>query len=165
MSPDPPPEDLPHIGWREWVALPDLGVPHIKAKIDTGAKTSALHAFDIEILLRGRRRLVRFKVHPFQRDASTTVTAEAELADEREIRSSTGHVTRRPVIETVVEILGALTPIELTLVGRDEMGFRMLVGREALRKRFLVDPGRSYVGGRPERKRKRKKGAWRDRRP
>ena len=158
MVPEPrDAHDLPHIGWREWVALPELGVPHIKAKIDTGARTSALHAFDIEILLRGRRRIVRFKVHPFQRDGRATVEAEAELVDERRIRSSTGHVTVRPVIETEVEILGERHAIELTLVGRDEMGFRMLIGREAMRKRFLVDPGRSYLGGRPAAVRKKKK--------
>jgi len=156
-------QDYPHIGWREWVALPDLGVPHIKAKIDTGARTSALHAFDITIVLRGRRRVVRFTVHPFQRDSRTTVHAEAELVDEREIRSSTGTVTRRPVIETELEILGERHPIELTLVGRDEMGFRMLLGREAMRRRFLVDPGRSYVGGKPAAVRKKKKKKRRER--
>lgn len=159
MSPKPRrvPNDYPHLGWREWVALPGLGIPHIKAKIDTGARTSALHAFDMEIRQRGLRRLVRFKVHPLQRDGHTTVRAEAEVVDERRIRSSTGHVTVRPVIETEMEILGIRYPIELTLVGRDEMGFRMLLGREAMRRRFLVDPGRSYLGGRPAAVRRRKR--------
>jgi hypothetical protein len=148
--------DLPHVGWREWVSLPALGVPRIKAKIDTGARSSALHAYDIEIVRRGGRPHVRFVIHPLQRDASR-VAAEAPLLDERVVRSSSGHATRRPVIRTTVEILGERRDVDLTLVLRDEMGFRMLLGREALRGGFLVDPGRSYLGGRP-RKRKGKVG-------
>jgi len=152
------PRELPHIGWREWVELPELGIRRIKAKIDTGARTSALHAFDIERFARGGYRYVRFKVHPMQRDSHRTVRAEAREKEMRRVKSSTGHVTERPVILTDLEILGDRHEIELTLVPRDEMGFRMLLGRQALRNHFLVDPGRSYFGGRkPRGKKKRKK--------
>ena len=147
--------ELPHVGWREWVSLPGLGVPHIKAKIDTGARSSALHAFDIEIVRRGATSYVRFVLHPIQRSLGPTISAEAPLLGERQIRSSNGLVSLRPVIRTPVEILGERREVELTLVPRDEMGFRMLLGRQAIRDRFLVDPGRSYVGGRPSRKKRK----------
>jgi len=149
--------ELPHIGWREWVTLPGLGVPHIKAKIDTGARSSALHAFDIEIVRRGGSAFVRFVLHPLQRSAQTRVEAEVPLLGERQIRSSNGQVSRRPVIRTAVEILGERRDVELTLIPRDEMGFRLLLGRQAIRDDFLVDPGRSYLGGRPFRRRKKKR--------
>ena len=149
--------EMPHIGWREWVSLPALGVPHIKAKIDTGARTSVLHAYDIEIVHRGGHAYVRFVVHPLQRNTDVSIFAEAPLLGERTVRSSSGHVSRRPVIRTAVEILGERRDVELTLVSRDEMGFRMLLGRQAVRDDFLIDAGRSYVGGRPFRRRKKKK--------
>ena len=150
--------DLPHVGWREWVSLPALGVPHIKAKIDTGARSSALHAFDIELVRRAGDAYVRFVLHPLQRRTLKSVAAEVPLLGERQVKSSNGLVSRRPVIRTAVEILGECREVELTLVPRDEMGFRMLLGRQAIRDGFLVDPGRSYVGGRPRRKGKRKVG-------
>lgn len=136
---------LPIIGWREQLALPDLGIPEVKAKIDTGARSSALHAFDVETFERDGKPMVRFKVHPYQRDAQRTVTAEAELIDQRQVRNSGGQAQVRPVIETTVEINGYTFPIELTLTNRDAMGFRMLLGRQAVRKRFLVDAGRSFL--------------------
>jgi hypothetical protein len=148
--------ELPHVGWREWVALPALCVPRIKAKIDTGARTSALHAFDIEVVRRGAGAYVRFVLHPLQRSTRKGVAVEAPLLGMRQVKSSNGQVSRRPVIRTTVEILGARRRVELTLVSRDEMGFRMLLGREAIRDGFLVDPGRSYLGGRPARKGKGK---------
>jgi len=150
--------ELPHVGWREWVGLPALGVPHIKAKIDTGARSSALHAFDIELVRRAGDTYVRFVLHPLQRRTRKSVAAEVPLLGERQVKSSNGQVSRRPVIRTAVEILGERREVELTLVPRDEMGFRMLLGRQAIRDGFLVDPGRSYVGGRPRKKRKRKVG-------
>ena len=138
-------EQLPIIGWREQLALPDLGIPEVKAKIDTGARSSALHAFDVETFERDGKPMVRFKVHPYQRDAQRTVTAEAELIDQRQVRNSGGQAQVRPVIETTVEINGYTFPIELTLTNRDAMGFRMLLGRQAVRRRFLVDAGKSFL--------------------
>lgn len=137
------------VGWREWIALPELGVAAIKPKIDTGARSSSLHAFNIESFQRGGEPWVRFDVHPFQRDTETTVKAEARVLEERQVRSSSGHLTLRPVILTAVELGGQRWSVELTLAARDEMGFRMLLGREAVRRRFIVDPGRSYVVGKP----------------
>ena len=135
----------PVLGWREWLTLPDLGVRAIKAKVDTGARSSALHAFDVEHFERDGRRWVRFKLHPFQKDTLTTVAAEAELHCERYVRNSGGHLSLRPVILTTLELDGKRWPIELTLVRRDAMGFRMLLGRQAVRRRFRVEPGRSYL--------------------
>jgi hypothetical protein len=136
---------LEHIGWREWVALPELGVHQIKAKIDTGARSSTLHAFDIEFYEQPDRTFVRFQVHPLQRNNHQVVFAEAELIDKRYVRNSGGQSQLRPVIATVVSIGAYQWPIELTLTNRDEMGFRMLLGRQALRHRFLVDAGRSFL--------------------
>jgi hypothetical protein len=147
--------ELPHVGWREWVSLPALGVPRIKAKIDTGARSSALHAFDIEVVRRAAGAYVRFVLHPIQRRLGPAVAAEAPLLGERHVKSSNGLVSRRPVIRTPVEILGERREVELTLVPRDEMGFRMLLGRQAIKDGFLVDPGRSYVGGRPGKKKRK----------
>lgn len=137
------------IGWREWVSLPELGIRAVKAKIDTGARSSSLHAFDVESFRRRGRTFVRFKVHPLQRQTRTTVSTEAEVLEFRHVKSSSGHAAERPVILTEVELLGKRWPIELTLANRDEMGFRMLLGREAVRRRFLVDAGHSYRGGIP----------------
>ncbi|MBC6476915.1 MAG: ATP-dependent zinc protease [Hormoscilla sp. GM7CHS1pb] len=139
------PKDLPVIGWREWISLPDMGITTIKAKIDTGARSSALHAFDVHKFNRDGKPMVRFKVHPFQRDSHSTIAAEAELFNERYVRNSGGDAELRPAILTAVEILGSRSLIELTLTNRDAMGFRMLLGRQAVRRRFLVDPGRSYL--------------------
>ncbi len=137
------------VGWREWIALPDLGVAAIKPKIDTGARSSSLHAFNIESFDRDGDAWVRFEIHPFQRDTDTTVRAEAQVLDERLVRSSSGHAALRPVILTAIELGGRRWSVELTLASRDEMGFRMLLGREALRGRMIVEPGRSYLVGRP----------------
>lgn len=137
--------ELPVIGWREWLALPDLGVHAVKAKIDTGARSSTLHAFDLERFERGGRPWVRFVVHPVQRSTRETVTAEALLLDERHIRNSGGKQQLRPVILTTVDLAGDCWPIELTLTNRDEMGFRMLLGRQAVRNRYVVDAGRSFL--------------------
>jgi hypothetical protein len=138
---------LPVIGWREWVGLPDLGIKTIKAKVDTGARSSSLHAFDLRMFERAGHRWVRFKVHPVQRKRDRAVRVEAKVLDFRSVRSSSGLAALRPVIVTRIELLGISWPVELTLASRDEMGFRMLLGREAFRRRFLVDAGRSYYGG------------------
>jgi len=140
--------DLPTIGWREWASLPDLGVPQIKAKIDTGARTSALHAFDLEYFERGGKAYVHFLVHPTQRSTEPEIEVEAAIIDRREVRSSNGESELRPVISTTL-VLGPLSwPIELTLTRRDVMDFRFLLGRQALRNHVLIDPGRSYRTGR-----------------
>lgn len=138
---------LPVIGWREWVALPALGVAAIKVKVDTGARSSSLHAFDVHTFQRRGETYVRFTIHPLQRDVKETIVVEARLLEHRHVRSSGGHQTLRPVIRTMVELCGRRWPIELTLASRDAMGFRMLLGRQAMRGRFLVDPGRSFCDG------------------
>src|SRR5262249_26730250 len=140
----------PVVGWREWVRLPQMGDFHIKAKIDTGARSSALHVFDVETFMRRGAAWVRFQIHPLQRSVESTVRAAAPIFEHRAVRSSSGHVELRPVILTELELFGEQWPIELTLANRDQMGFRMLLGREALRRRLTVDPGRSYLAGRPE---------------
>ncbi|MEX0585567.1 MAG: RimK/LysX family protein, partial [Pirellulales bacterium] len=137
------------VGWREWVGLPQLGVPAIKAKIDTGARSSSLHAFSVETFRRRGALWVRFQIHPRQRSIAKSIRAEARVLEHRSVRSSSGHLTQRPVIVTPIELLGQTWLIELTLANRDELGFRMLLGREALRQRLLVDPGRSYLAGKP----------------
>jgi hypothetical protein len=138
---------LPIIGWREWVALPDLGIRAVKAKVDTGAASSSIHAFDVEEFSRQGKKLIRFRVHPLQRNSRAFIQSEAELLEYRHVKSSGGHQTLRPVIVTTVELLGIRCPIELTLASRDTMGFRMLLGREALARRFVVDSGKSFQGG------------------
>lgn len=148
--------NLSVIGWREWVSLPDLKIPRIKAKVDTGARTSSLHAFNLQKFKRDGATWVRFQVHPVQRKNDPTVEIEAKVLEFRPVRSSNGIVTMRPVIVTNVELLGITWPVELTLASRDTMGFRMLLGREAFRKRFLVDAGKSYYGGKPKRQKKPK---------
>lgn len=144
------------IGWREWLSLPDLGIPRIKAKIDTGARSSSLHAYDIQRFERDGCSLVRFKVHPIQHREQVEVSCVAEVHDIRSVRSSSGQATDRIVIQTMVSWLDQTWTIDLTLADRSQMGFRMLVGREAIRGRMLVEPGRSYFGGRPKRKHKSK---------
>ncbi|HEX8971041.1 MAG TPA: RimK/LysX family protein [Oryzihumus sp.] len=136
-------------GWREWVSLPGLDVPWIKAKLDTGARTSTLHAFDLRELDRGGEVWVRFSIHPWQRSDEDAVTVDCAVHDRRAVRSSSGHAEERIVVLMDLELVGRKVTAEVTLSRRDEMGFRMLVGREALRQGFVVDSGRSYLGGRP----------------
>lgn len=136
------------IGWRENVALPKLNIPIIKAKIDTGARSSALHAFNIRELELNGSRIIQFQVHPRQRDNQTTVIAEAELLEYRKIRNSGGIAQLRPIIKTQIELGKQIWAIELSLTDRDVMGFRMLLGRQAVRNKFLVDPGKSFLQSR-----------------
>ncbi len=134
------------IGFREWVALPDLDLPAIKAKVDTGARTSSLHAYDIEIINKGKKSFVHFKVHPLQHDFSVVIKCRALLVDQREVTDSGGHKETRYVIQTTMILCGLKKQIELTLTNRDEMKFRMLIGRAAL-KHFHIDPSSSYLAG------------------
>jgi hypothetical protein len=135
------------LGWREWLSLPDLGIARIKAKIDTGAHTSSLHAAELVTFERDGKSFVRFTAMPIQRDDDMAVGCEAEVIGFRKVRSSTGQSHERPVIVTTMEVCGESWPIEVTLADRNEMGFRMLLGREALRRRFLVDAGKSFLAG------------------
>ena len=135
------------VGWREWVTMPELGIERIKAKIDTGARTSSLHAFDIECLKYRGRDIVRFKVHPLQRQSRSLIVCQADLHDERIVRSSSGHSALRPVVLTRLQVGPCFWDIELTLTNRDKMGFRMLIGRQAIRKHVLVHPGKSFILG------------------
>lgn len=139
------------VGWREWVGLPGLGVAWMKAKIDTGARTSSLHAFALEEFQRDGADWVRFEVHPWQRSAADAVEVEVPLHDRRTVRSSSGHAEDRVVVLLDLRLLDRVVKAEVTLTRRDEMGFRMLVGREVLEQGYVVDVAASYRGGRPDR--------------
>lgn len=136
---------LPIIGWREYLTLPELGVDLIKAKVDTGARSSAIHATDVEIVEQSGQKIVRFQLYSQHQSETDTIIAEAELFDQREVRNSGGISQLRPVIKTIVKLGSQSWPIELTLTNRDLMGFPMLLGREAVRRRFLVDAGGSFL--------------------
>ncbi len=144
------------VGWREWVALPDAGIRWIKAKLDTGARTSALHAFDVVELEEDGNAFVRFSIHPWQRSEADAQSMQLPLLDRRIVRSSSGHEEERIAVPMRVVLAGVEVSAEVTLTDRDEMGFRMLIGREALARGFLVDSGVSYVGGRPRAATRRK---------
>ena len=133
------------IGWREWVHLPQLLPDPIKAKIDTGARTSALHAYRIHEFSEHGVRHVEFVLHPQQQRRRPERICRAEVLDQRVITSSNGQRERRYVIATTLYLGNMHWPIELTLTNRDTMSYRMLLGREALRRRCLIDPGRSFL--------------------
>lgn len=135
------------IGWREWCALPDLGIPHIKAKVDTGARTSALHAFFVEPFVEDERQMVRFGVHPLQKRADIEIVCCCPVKDFRQVTDSGGHREMRYVIETNVRLGEWTWPIEMTLTNRDSMKFRMLLGRTAM-SGMMVVPKRSFLCGR-----------------
>ncbi len=143
------PRPTVEVGWREWVSLPDLGVRQIKAKLDTGARSSAIHVVSWELVEGSEPPRVRFVLAPVQNDDETLVEAEAPLADRRRVRSSSGAAQLRPVIITTLEMAGERWSMELTLARRPRLRFRMLLGRQALRNRVLLDPAGSFLLGRP----------------
>ena len=136
---------LKRIGWREWVSLPELGIPLIKVKVDTGARTSALHAFALHPFKEGGQDKIRFDIHPLQHDSSTIITCIADIIDKRWVSDSGGHREERFVIYTPIIMGSRHWPIEITLTERDTMLFRMLLGRSAIRKRYTVNPARSFI--------------------
>lgn len=138
-------KQLSVIGWREMLSLPELNVDRIKAKIDTGARTSALHAFNCQEFKQDDKTMIRCGIHPLQRDNKQTILAEAELLEYRKITNSGGYAQTRPVILTTVKLGEHQWQVELTLTNRDVMGFRMLLGRQALKGRFSIDPGKSFL--------------------
>ena len=133
------------LGWREWASLPDLGLDRIKAKVDTGARTSALHAFEVRQFDVDGSSKVEFLVHPNQRDLDTVVTCVADVIDRRSVRDSGGRSEQRWVIRTPLTLGGKTWPIEMTLTERDNMLFRMLLGRTAISGIAVVNPQRSYL--------------------
>lgn len=140
------------IGWREWVSMPDLGVTEVKAKVDTGADNSSLHAFNIKRFNHNGVELVRFEIHPRQRKRKPSIECVTPLASERMVKNPGGRSELRPVIRTRLIVAGTELEALVNLTTRDEMTFRMLLGRRTVRKHFVVDPGHSYLGERPGRK-------------
>ncbi len=137
-------DERPVIGWREWVRLPRLSRLPIKAKIDSGARTSSIHSFGTRRFSDAGTPMVEFIVHPLQGRDTPEIVRALPIVDERLVRSSNGEQEMRIVVETQARLGDIRWPIELTLADRDVMGFRLLLGREAIRRRFLIDPGRSY---------------------
>lgn len=144
------------IGWREWATLPELGVDYIKAKIDTGAKTSAIHAYRVKKITVEGEPWAEFRLHPVQKRRRPEIVCRAPIVDERGVKSSSGHTEARYVVSTLLQLGPVARRVELTLTNRDEMGFRMLIGREALKRQFIVDSSLSYGLGEPEGKRKKR---------
>ena len=136
------------LGWREYIEIPELGIigpNRIKAKIDSGARSCALHAINIRYFQKEGASWIAFDVHPRQRDNKSLVSCQAPLLEVRSVKDSGGKRTLRPVILTKVKLGDSVVPIELTLIARDSMGFRMLIGRQAIRGRYLIDPGSSFI--------------------
>ena len=141
-----------HLGWKEWVDLPELGILLVKAKLDTGARTSALHAIDVQPFERDGQQYVTFTAQPNQRDSETTVSCTAPVKDQRTVKDSGGHRELRWVIETPVTVGDQTWPIELTLTDRSTMRFRLLLGRTAIRGRAVVDPSNLFLAGKRRKK-------------
>ena len=140
----------PILGWREWVALPELNLGHIKAKIDTGARSSALHAYVIDPYRKGGERWIMFAIHPIQKQCDVSIECHAPIKDRRLVSDSGGHKQHRYVIETQLILGHSKITAEVTLTNRDSMLFRMLIGRTAMDSRFIIDPSASYLQGKPK---------------
>jgi hypothetical protein len=145
FSPDNKDEIL--IGWREWVGLPQLGISRIKAKIDTGARTSALHAFHVQPYQQYGKHKVKFLIHPRQYSSAKTIVCDTDLLDIRWVTDSGGHREKRCVIQTPLFLGEREALIEITLSCRENMRFRMLLGRTALKNNFIIKPSASYILG------------------
>lgn len=143
------PEKL-QVGWREWLALPALGIGSIKAKVDTGARTSALHTRGLTVFVDRGVQMVQFEVNPHQYDAESVLKCQAEISDRRWVMDSGGHRELRYVISTPVLLGQRQFPIEMTLTDRDPMRFRMLLGRTGMPVDFTIRPHVSYLLGKPE---------------
>jgi hypothetical protein len=140
---------LPILGWREWVGLPELNIAEIKAKVDTGARSSALHAFAIDPYRKGGQRWVMFAIHPLQSHTDLIIECHTPIKDRRLVSDSGGHKQRRYVIETQIILGQSVITAEMTLTNRDSMLFRMLLGRTTMNSRFVIDPNASYLQGKP----------------
>ncbi|MGD8525121.1 MAG: ATP-dependent zinc protease [Thioalkalispiraceae bacterium] len=139
------------VGWREWLSLPELGLTHIKAKVDTGAKTSCLHAFEVDPYTENGVEMVRFLMHPVQKNTEIVQECRTRIIDQRQVSDSGGHQELRYVIETRLDLGEHAWNIEVTLTNRDTMAFRMLLGRSAMEGRLLVNPQKSFLlGNQPE---------------
>ena len=144
------------VGWREWASLPDLGIKQIKAKIDTGARTSALHAFDLKTYTEDGVDKIWFAIHPLQKRLDVVKECTADIIDQRWVSDSGGHREERYVILTHVAMGSRKWPIEMTLTNRDNMKFRMLLGRTAMQGTLMVDPAASYLLGKYSKKKSKK---------
>ena len=146
------------IGWSEWVSLPELDVDRVKVKVDTGARTSAVHAFGITSEMRDGQEWVSFSMHPLQENTQVQLNCTAVVKEHRKIRDSGGHEEVRVVIDTSIELGGERWPIELTLTDREHMDFRMLLGRNAIKNRFYVDPHNEFLLTSPETHQQQRRG-------
>lgn len=135
------------VGWKEWIGLPELGLPAIKAKIDTGAATSSIHAYNIRYVIKGGIKYVKFDIHPIQKNNKISKSCLAKLVDRRHVKSSSGDKQRRPVIITKLKVGNYEWDIQLNLTNRDSMGMRMLIGREAIIGRGMVNPTHKFLHG------------------
>ncbi len=133
------------VGWKEWASLPDLGIEALEVKVDTGAKTSAIHSFDVQPFEKDGVSYVRFGLHPDRHSFEQEIYCEAPVSDQRVVSDSGGHKEERYVITTPITLGDQTWPIEITLTSRENMAFRMLLGREAMRNRIVVYPESRYL--------------------
>lgn len=140
------------VGWKEWCSLPDLGIPIIKAKIDTGARTSSLHTTHMEHFKQNQKDYVKFMLYPLQKNTAIQKLCQAEVIDLRHIKNSGGHIEERAVIRTHLQLGSNQWPIEITLTNRNSMRFRMLLGRQAFKSNICINPNKPYYQKRYSRK-------------